>query len=230
MTATPTYNYNPSIGEISLYAFNLCGVRSTSLTAEHMNSVTISMNMLLSKWSNQGVNLWKVNKITVPLAQGTSTYPVDPSVVMVLDAYVTTTNSGTNVDRIIMPISRTEYASYPNKAQQGFTTVYWFDRLISPTITIWPVPDGSGNPATLTYYYVTQVGDASIPSGATPDIPYRWLDAFATGLAYYLSRIWSPDKAMLLKSEAAEAYQVAAVQDTENVSIYISPMISGYFR
>lgn len=226
----PTYTYSPSIGEISLYAFNLCGVRSTALTAEHMNSCKTAMNMLLSRWSNKGVNLWKVSSITVTLQAGVSTYSVDPSVIMVLDAYVTTVVGGTATDRIIMPVSRTEYASYPNKTQQGFTTVFWFDRLISPTITIWPVPDGSGNPATLTYYYVTQIGDASLPNGATPDIPYRWFDAFANGLAYQLSRIWSPALSPGLKAEADEAYEVAALQDEENVAMYIAPMTAGYFK
>jgi hypothetical protein len=33
-----------------------------------------------------------------------------------------------------------------------------------------------------------------------------------------------------LKAEADEAYAIAAAQDTENVAMYISPMISSYFR
>ena len=226
----PTYTYAPSIGEISLYAFNVCDIRSTSLTAEHMNSVKISMNLMLSRWSNKGVNLWKVSLVTVPLLAAVSTYNIDPSVIMILDAYVTTTVGGSNTDRIIMPVSRTEYASYPNKTQAGFATVFWFDRLISPTVTIWPVPDGSGNPATLSYYCVTQIGDASLPAGATPDIPYRWFDAFASGLAFWLSKIWAKQLSPMLKAEADEAYMVAAYQDEENVSLFISPMTSGYFN
>jgi hypothetical protein len=97
-------------------------------------------------------------------------------------------------------------------------------------VTIWPVPDGSGAPTTITYYRVTQIQDANLPGGETIDIPYRWLDAFANGLAYYLSRIWQPQLTPQLKAEADEAYQIAAAEDTEKVSLYISPMISGYFR
>lgn len=227
---TATYTYNPSVGEIALYAFNLCGVRSTSITAEHMNSLRTATNMMLSRWSNQGVNLWKVSLVTVTLVTGQSTYTVDPSVIMVLDAYVTTTSGGVSTDRIIMPISRTEYSTYPNKAQAGFTTVFWFDRLINPTITLWPVPDGSGNPSTLSYYCVTQVGDATLAGGATPDIPYRWYDAFANYLAFYLSRVWAPNMTPSLKADAMESYQIASLQDEENVAMYISPMTSGYFR
>lgn len=230
MTSSGTYSYNPSIGEVVLYSFNLCQVRSTSLAQEHLNSARQAMNMLLSRWSNMGVNLWKVDTETITLQAGVSTYSVPSDTVMILDMYSRTPSGTTNTDRIMMPISRTEYASYPNKLQQGFPTVFWFDRLISPTVTVWPVPDGSGSPTTITYYRVTQVQDANLPGGETIDVPYRWLDAFANGLAYYLARIWQPQLVGQLKQEADEAYMIAANQDTENVSVYISPMIGGYFR
>lgn len=230
MTTSGTYTYNPSIGEVVLYAFNLCQVRSTSIVQEHLNSARQAMNMMLSRWSNMGVNLWKVDTETITLSEGVSTYSVPADTVMILDMYARTPSGTTNTDRIMMPISRSEYASYPNKLQQGFPTVFWFDRLISPTVTIWPVPDGSGNPTTITYYRVTQIQDANLPGGETIDIPYRWLDAFANGLAYYLARIWQPQLAPQLKQDADEAYTIAANQDTENVPVYISPMIAPYFR
>ena len=230
MTSSGTYLYAPSAGELVLYAFNLCQVRSTSLSQEHLNSARQAMNLMLSRWSNMGVNLWRVDTETITLSAGVSTYSVPADTIMILDMYARTPSGTTNTDRIMMPISRTEYASYPNKAQQGFPTVFWFDRLISPTVTIWPVPDGSGNPTTITYYRVTQIQDANLPGGETIDIPYRWLDAFANGLAYYLSRIWQPQLTPQLKAEADEAYQIAANQDTENVGVFISPQIAPYFR
>ena len=191
----------------------------------------MATNLMLSRWANQGVNLWAVELVpTITLIEGQATYSVDSNTVMVLDAYVTTINGGTNTDRIILPISRTEYASYPNKEQQGFPTVYWFDRLISPTISLWPVPDGSGNPGTLSYYKVRQIQDANIAGGENVEIPYRWYEAFATGLAYRLSQTWAPQSAAMLKAVADEAYEIAAAQDTEYASMYISPQINGYFR
>ena len=230
MTSSGTYSYSPSIGEVVIYAFNLCQVRSTSLAQEHLNSARQAMNMMLSRWSNGGPNLWKVDTVTINLVAGQSTYSVPSDTIMILDMYNRTPAGTTNTDRIMMPISRSEYASYPNKSLQGFPTVFWFDRLISPTVTVWPVPDGSGSPSTITYYRVTQVQDANLPGGETLDVPYRWLDAFANGLAYYLSRIWQPQLTAQLKQEADEAYAIAAAQDVENVSFYLSPMTQGYFR
>jgi len=230
MTTSGTTAYNPSLGELTLYAFNLCGVRNTALAQEHMSSARTAANLMLSSWSNRGVNLWKVDLVTVNLVTGTSTYSVPSDTVMILDAYVTNTGNGQNIDRIILPVSRTEYASYPNKQQQGFPTVYWLDRLISPTITIWPVPNTSNGPSTLSYYRVSQIQDSNFTSGQTIDIPYRWLEAFAQGLAYRLAMVWQPAIVQQLKPLADEAYNIAAQQDTEYVSMYISPQISGYYR
>ena len=230
MTTSGTYSFSPSLGELVLYSYNLVGLRNTSLLQEHMEAARMASNMLCASWANRGVNLWKVDLVTTNLVSGQATYPVDANTVVILDAYVTTTQSGGNINRIILPISRTEYASYPNKEQEGFPTVFWFDRLLSPTVTLWPVPNTDNGPTTLSYYRVTQMQDSELNNGTTVDIPYLFYEAFAYGLAARLAMIWAPDKVALLKPLADEAYQIAADQNVETASYFISPMISGYFR
>lgn len=306
MATSGTFAFNPSLGELTLYSFNLCGLRNTSLLQEHMESARMASNLMLARWANQGVNLWAVDKIVVPLEQqvpitgasgtgaiatltyasvntpvytvGTtiivtgvtpsgyngshvvvasspgsvsfasletgafvsgglceapndvSTFSVDPNTVMILDAYVTNDDSGANIDRIILPISRTEYASYPNKEQAGYPTVFWFDRLISPTVTLWPVPNTNNGPKELKYYRVRRLQDSGFSSGQTVEVPYLWLEAFAYGLAQRLSMIWSPEKVPLLAPFADEAYRIASEQNVESANQYISPQLSGYFR
>ena len=236
MTTSNTYTFAPSLGEITLYSYNLLGLRNTSLLAEHMEAARMAANMLCSNWSNRGVNLWAVDLVTVALVQGQASYDVDLNTVMILDAYMEIDNGGgAPIDRIIMPVSRTEYASYPNKEQQGFTTTFWVDRLIGtvspnkPTVTLWPVPDGS-SAQYLKYYRVRQIQDAALQNGVQVEIPYLWMDAFAYGLAARLAVIWAPDKMQLLKPLADEAYNVAAEQNIEQAQQYISPQIGGYFR
>ena len=229
MATSGTYNYNPGLGELTLYAYNLIGIRNTSVLQEHMEAARMAANMMLSRWANQGVNLWAVDLVTVPLVKGTSTYSVDSNAVVMLDTYIETVNgSGPPIDRLILPISRTEYASYPNKTQQGFPTTYWFDRLLSPSVTLWPVPDGTTT--SLKYYRVRQIQDANLTSNQNVEIPYLWLEAFAYGLAQRLATIWAPEKVAILKPMADESYEIAAQQNVETAQQYISPMISGYFR
>jgi len=173
MSTSGTYTFNPSLCELTVYAYQLIGVRPTALLQEHIDVARVATNMMFTRWSNQGVNLWQVTSTTQALTQGTATYSVSANTVVILDAYVTVTNGSVNTDRIILPISRTEYLSFPNKAQQGFPTTYWFNRLLSPTITLWPVPDG--NEASLTYYSVLRLQDANMNGTEQVDIPPIWL-------------------------------------------------------
>lgn len=247
MTTSGTYSYAPSLGELVLYAYNNAGVRNTALTQEHMQFARTATNMVLVMFANKGVDLWKVDLVTVPLVKGQATYPVDPSTVVMLDAYLTIDN-GTSppIDRIIMPVSRSEYSAYPNKQQQGFTTVFWFDRLnsntdmvgpgnsqtpsvIGPQVTLWPVPDGT-SAQYLKYYRLVQSQDANFTDGQNVDIPYLWLEAFADHLSYRLAKTWNADKAPALKAVADESYLIAADRNVETSQFYLTPMLSGYYR
>ena len=176
-----TYTFNPGLGETVLYAFNLCGLRATSLVQEHFESARMAANMLLGRWSSQGVNLWAVDLQTVALVQGQATYSVPANTVVMLDAYVTITSGTQTTNRIITPISRTAYANYSEPTRQGMPTVFWMDRLLSPTVTLWLVPDGTQT--SLSYYRIRQVQDAVLTDGSQVEIPPYFLEAFAHGLA-----------------------------------------------
>lgn len=228
MSASGTYAFNPSVGELVLNAYARCGIRATALTAEHMVDARMESNLLLSEFSILTPNLWTIDLVTVDLVEGQTTYDVDPYTMMILDAYIRT-GDDPPTDRIIMPISRTEYASYPNKEEQGYPTVFWFDRLLSPTITLWQVPDDNG-PYTLRYYRAKQIQDADYTGAQTLDLPLRFLDAFAAGLAKRLARIHAPALYEARRQDAKEAWDLAAKQDTEMVPLYISPGLSGYYR
>jgi hypothetical protein len=193
-----------------------------------MQSAVTAANLMQSEWAAKGVNLWKVELVTVPLVQGTATYSVAASVITILDLYITV-NSGSNpIDRYILPVSRTEYSSFANKQTQGFPTTYWLDRLQNPSVTFWPVPDG--NEVSFSYYAVQQLFDAGLASAAQPDIQYYFTKAYALGLGAELALIWAPEKFQLLKAEALSAFSIAAEQNVEQNSVFFSPDTTGYWR
>lgn len=222
-----TYAFAPSLGEVVLNAFARIGVRRTEIEQTHLMDARMEANLLLARMSDQQPNLWTVDLQALPLLQGIATYTVPAETAMILDAYVRYGSPPT--DRSIYPISRSEYATYPDKTLQAFPTVFWYDRLISPTITLWQVPDGNG-PYTLFYYRVRQIQDAEYINGQNIEIPYLWLDAFVSGLAARLARIYAPPLEMQRKADAQEAWDIAAKQDIENVSVAIMPGLIGYFR
>src|SRR5262245_45009943 len=210
MTSSGTYSYSLSNGEAVLAAYERVQIRAPSIRQEHMLTARREINLLFVEFANRQVNLWRVEQLSISLTESTATYAVPGRVVMILDGYITLNNGqGENqIDRYITPISRTEYASYASKFVEGQPTVYWFDRQISPDVTFFPVPDDNG-PYVFNYYAATQIQDANIASGETPDVPYRWLDVLVAGLAWRLSRVYAPQLAAERKADYAEAWNFA---------------------
>ena len=228
MATSGTYAFNPGLGSLSLAAFDLIGVRRAAILQEHLEAARLHANFLLLRWSSAGVNLWQVDLVSTTLVEGQSTYDVDTNTIVILDMYITVQSDSATFDRIIMPVSRTEYASYPNKTQAGFPSVAWFDRTLSPTITIWPVPNGEQT--YLKYYRLRQNQDAALQNGLTVEMPAYWMEAFVFGLASRLAIIYAPDRAIGMKAMADEAYDIASRQNIESAMQFISPMLGGYWR
>lgn len=228
-TYSGSYNFAPSGGEIIMNAFQRIGVRPTELLTTHVQTATMELNLVLTKFNTQQPNLWTVDLQSIPLTQGTATYSIPAETIMITNAYVRTGSGQSTNDQIIFPLSQTEYAAIPNKAAQGRPTQFWFDRLISPTITFYLTPDGNG-PYTVYYYRVRRVQDATVQYGYQVEVPNLWLDAVVAALAHRLSRIYAPQLEQMRKADADEAWQLAATNDVENVNLNITPGLSGYFR
>ena len=99
----------------------------------------------------------------------------------------------------------------------------------SPTITLYFVPDANFT-YTLKVLSFRQMQDVAGSGGQTLDTPYRFLDAFTTGLAARLAVIYAPDRAKKLEALFEKRFLIAAEQDQERVGISITPGLGGYFR
>ncbi len=222
---TGNFNFAPTGAEFVLEAFQRCQIKPATLTAEHMANARMALNMLLAEWSNRQPNLWVVGLQSLPLTQGVASYAMPASTVMILDLYISTSD----IDRYLSPISRTDYSSYADKTTQASPTVYWYDRLISQTVTFYPVPDGNG-PYVANFYSVRQNQDTDVQNGTSPEIPYRFYDAYAAGVAWKLAEKYAPHMEEKLLARYERAWEIAATQDTENVPLYITPGLGSYMR
>lgn len=131
-------------------------------------------------------------------------------------------------DLRLYPLSRTDYMSIPNKSQQGRPTSYWMDRQIVPVFNVWLVPDANG-PYELRYRRSRQIQDADIASAQQLQMPYRFLEAFVSGLAAHLAMKWAPVRFNELAAYAQQQWDAAAAEDIERVSSFLTPDLSGYF-
>lgn len=223
-----TFNFAPSSSQIILYAFGRCGLRGPQLQAEHMRDAATAMNMIQADWANDQVNLWTVELITVPLVFGQTSYSVPENVILILDAYLEI-NPGTSnpIDLYMYPISRTEYAAFPDKVTPGRPTVYWFDRTLAPVVNLWQPPITSN--FTFNYYACRQIQDAGTQNAQQPELPYPWLKAFSDALSVELAVIYAPEKVQMLMPLAAASYKRAKAMGAERSALYIFPGLSSYF-
>lgn len=228
--AVPGTPFDPALSEMALDAWERCGIQAGQITVTHFNSMRRSMNFVLSRWSNLGIHLWKVDLVSQALVPGTATYTVDPSVLDVLDSYIRQGNGTGNgpTDLVITPMSRNVYAALPKKNTPGRPTQFWFDRTVAPTVTMWPVPDDATY--TFNYYVFRQIMNMSPVSGNRSQLPFRFLEAYTASLAAHLSMKWAPDRAQALMGYAGQAFEEAQEEDREKVVSNISPNFDAYFH
>lgn len=235
-----TYNFSPSNYSVVLEAFDRCRIRPAELTRHHMNSARLSLNMELVDWSNSGVNLFKVASGTVTLVAGTGSYAIDQSIETLTEVYYSQINgdgAGQNNDRIMVPITRTQYAMIPNKNTQGIPTQYWFQMLRTPQITLWQVPQIGAPNYVVSWYGLQRIADANLGDGETPDIVYRAYEALCARLALRLLTKFGPDDPAkftalrsVLKEEAEFAWVNFQTRDQENGPMLIQPAVGSYGR
>lgn len=229
MASSGTYGFGPSVGEIVLDAFSRIQIRRTEITQQHLVDAAVQANFVQVEMSNRLPNLWLSETYEVSLVQGTAEYELPARLIAPMAVYLTTEYNGVSTDRILSPISTFEYAALPTKTTQGPPTSFWFDRQESPIVHLWPVPDGNAT-YTLNLRMVSQPQDALMSNGQTPELPYRFLDAFAAQLAARLAVIYRPELEDKRKADAERAWTIAATQDQEDVPMYISPMLGNYYR
>ena len=221
MATSGTTAFDLSIDDIVEEAYERCGLSTNS--GYDLKRARRGLNVLFSEWGNRGVHLWKVEKQVQALTAGTATYTTPTSTNDVLEAYVSTASApGTNVtDVTLSKIDRSTYAALPNKGATGQPSQYYVDRQTTPTITLYLTPDSSTY-THLCYYTLNRIEDAGAYTN-NPDIPFRFLPCMISGLAFYLSQKYSPERTQSLKLYYEDELKRALDEDGQRTSVFISP-------
>jgi hypothetical protein len=238
LTTTGTYAFNPSTGELVADAFAQIGILRTDLTATHLRNASTALGLLMVDFSNRTPNRWAYELQTQVLSSSLATYTLTARTIAIAIAYISTTDSsGAVTDRVIGPISATDYASVANKATTAPPNAYWLNLTNPPTLTLWPTPDAS-TIYTLNMQTFRQMQDVRLSNASTVDAPFRFLEAVSAGLAWRLAKRYpkeaiaarGPNVMAELKTDWLEAFSLAAQTDQETTPLYITPGLSGYYR
>ena len=223
MATSGTANFNLDLSEIVEEAFERAG--GELRTGYDLRTARRSLNLLFMDWANRGINMFTFEQGTINLVPGTATYNLPTDTVDLLEHVIRTGagNESTQADLTITRISVSTYATIPNKLQQARPIQIWVERLDTPRVTLWPVPDNSQT-YQLVYWRMRRIQDAG-DGVNTMDMPFRFIPCMVAGLAYYLA-LKVPGAAQrldVLKAQYDEAWGLASGEDQEKAALRFVP-------
>ena len=230
-----TTSFNPQIDEIIEEAYERTGVLGTR-TGYQLRSARRSLNIMFQEWGNRGVHLWKVKLAKIPLVLGqaeynyaadTENFPSDIS--DILEAfYRNNTDTSNPQDIALTKIDRSTYSQTPNKLAQGTPSQYYVDRKLNPSIFLYTTPSASVSSTStpsnfqFCFYYLSKIQDVGAYNN-TADVVNRFYPCMMSGLAYYLSLKFSPDRSQELERRYESELLRALDADNQGTSSFISP-------
>ena len=223
MTTSGTAIWNPELTEIVEDAYERCG--SELRTGYDLRTASRSLQFMFANWANRGLNMFTYEQGMINLIPGQATYNLPADTVDLLE-HVIRTGAGsqsTQADLTITRISVSTYATIPNKLQQARPIQVWIERLDTPRITVWPVPDNS-QPYVFVYWRLRRMQDAGTGVN-TMDMPFRFYEAMTAGLAYHLAlKIpGAMERLPILKQQYDEAWELASTEDREKAAVRFVP-------
>ena len=223
MATSGVANFNLDLTEIVEEAFERVG--GEMRTGYDLRTARRSLNLMFADWANRGINMWTFEQGSIPLVAGTATYDLPADTVDLLEHVIRTGagSASTQADLTITRISVSTYATIPNKLQQARPIQVWIERLNTPRITVWPVPDNS-QPYTFVYWRLKRIQNAG-EGVNTMDMPFRFIPCMVAGLSYYLALKvpGGTERLGILKQQYDEAWQNAADEDREKAAIRFVP-------
>jgi len=235
-----TFDQNFAIDDIIAEAYERIGLVGSA--GHQLLSARRSLNILFQEWGNRGIHFWEIGNTNIDLTEGTQTYnffrdssdgtstvttPVNGlyGITDILSAsYRTDYNTTSQTDLPLTKVDRSTYAAFSNKMVKGTPSQFWVQRFIDKTtITIYPTAASSQASNYINIYYVARVQDAGAAYTNAVDAPYRFIPCMVSGLAYYLSQKYAPQRTQELKLLYEDELQRALQEDGSAASTYITP-------
>ena len=230
-----TNKFNPPIDDIIEEAFERTNIRGTR-TGYQLRSARRSLNIMFQEWENRGVHLWKVKLAEVPLILGQAEYSFSTDSVnfpndmsdMLEAFYRNNTTTTAPQDIALTQISRSTYNATPNKLTQGTPSQFYVERKINPSVFLYATPSSSVSSTTtptshqFCFYYLSKIENPGSYTNVS-DVVNRFYPCMMSGLAYYLSMKFSPERTLDLERIYESEILRALDADNQGTSTFISP-------
>lgn len=184
-----------------------------------------SLNRVVKSIDKEGQFLWRIVRRTTTTTDGTATFS-PASDVLAIDEPMRYTRSGETSATILTAMSRDDYMRVPDRTIEGLPRQYFWEKtLTSRTVTLYPVPDATGD--TIEYAASVRADDFDA-STDTPDFPSKWTSCLVYGLTMELApKFGQAALVAQFKPLFEDELRRLVNDDTEHGSMILSPMMSG---
>lgn len=201
-------SYTVTRNEVIYLALRKLGVIEIGDTpdADTINNAAMSLNLLIKQMSTDGLKLWKVSELIVPLIANQTTYTLGgsssalmydalaPTVAIidkplkVIQGFYRNISVTPYIDTPVMVMSKQEYNVLGSKFSTGTANTILYDpRQLNGVLYVYLTPDANAS-ANLQLHLVAQMplGDIST-SSSIPDFPNEWMNCLVWNLADQLA-------------------------------------------
>lgn len=236
---TPTRaSYTLTIGATDATAANADS--AFSVVRYGVKFSTLPTTSFLFEKSDDGVVWSTVATVTdLPVAGEYGWYDVDPKLTAKYFR-VSSPTLGTVTDLflcsgvrelVVTPFNRDDYAAQPNKDSTSNVSLnYWFEKLVAPQLTLWPVPsDETCHLSLFRYRQIQDIGSLT----QEIELPMRWYEAITWHLAARLA-FEVPGVEPARRGEVVQMANSMTIEveggETDSAPTYFAPNIRCYTR
>ena len=238
-SGTVTFDKTFAVDEIIQEAYERIGISAVS--GYLLKTARRSLNILFQEWGNRGIHYWEVADANIDLIEGQAEYTfyrasgdgtssvTNPSSIYgVADILEATLRSNrtqtTQSDSALTKIARSAYSALSAKLSKGTPSQYFVQRFVDKTtITVYPTPDSTEASKDMHIYYVKRLEDFDATYTDASNAPYRFMPCLVSGLAFYLSQKFTPQRSQELKLYYEDELARALSEDGSAASTYITP-------
>lgn len=237
MATSGVYSFTVTRDDIINAALRSLSVLDQASTANSTDLANCgqALNLIMKQWADEGLPLWTVQWISIPLIGGTSSYSLGPTgtVVLpyrptrVLSAYIRNNLVGT--DTTLQIISRQEYETLGLKTSQSIVNQIYYDaQLPNGIVYCYNVPVDNN----YTMYLSIQRPIQDITVGTQNfEVPQEWFLCLKWALAEELALEYGVDASTLqyVNQKAAHYKQIAFDWQQEETSVFFSVDPQSYY-
>jgi hypothetical protein len=174
--------------------------------ANTLSNAAMSLNLLIKQLSTDGLKLWKISELIIPLTSGQTSYTLggsssnlmydalNPTVAItdkplkVIQGFYRNKQVTPNIDTPVMIVSKQEYNILGSKFSTGTANTIFYDpRKLNGVLYVYLTPDINAQ-TNLELHIIAQMPlDDISASSDIPDFPNEWMNCLVWNLADQLA-------------------------------------------